>query len=211
MGQAGRPQPVLPEHVTLAPPTEHLALVDPEILDQDLAVTGAPVHRLDLADLGPPVGGEIDDEGGVGRLWEVGVVLGPGDEDREVGPVGVGNEPLVTVEHPLLAVLVPLGLDQRRVGTGHLRLGHREARPHPSLTQWLEVLLLLLVGGPVEQRVHVALVRGLTVEDPRAVVGLGRLGLHHRQFHMAEAHPAPFLGHVGEPEVPPRWPACACR
>ena len=37
------------------------------------------------------------------------------------------------VDHPLVAVAVGLGLDQRRVGTGDLRLGHREARPGGAL------------------------------------------------------------------------------
>ena len=55
-------------------------------------------------------------------------------------------------------------LDQRRVGAGHLGLGHREARAGRALAQRPEVLLLLLVGAPVQQRVHVALVGRLGVE-----------------------------------------------
>ena len=47
---------------------------------------------------------------------------------------------------------------------------------------------------------HVALVRSLAVQDPRPVVRLGRLGLHHRQLDVAEPHTAPLLGHVRQPE-----------
>ncbi len=159
------------------------------------------VHRLDLAHLGPALGGEVDDERRVGRLRQVGIVLGAGDEDGEVGPVGVGDEPLVPVDDPLVAVLVGVGLDQRRVGAGDLGLGHREARPRRALAQRPEVLLLLLVGAPVQQRVHVALVGRLAVEHPRAVGRLGRLGLHHRQLDVAEAHAAPLRRHVRQPEA----------
>ena len=174
--------------------------MDPEIVDHDLGVPGRSVHRLDLADLVPAVGGQVDEERGVRRLRHLGIVLGAGDEDREVRPVGVGDEPLVPVEHPLLAVLVALGLDQRRIGPGHLGLGHREARPRRARAQRAEVLLLLLVRAPVEERVHVALVGRLAVEHPRAVVRLRRLGLHHRQLDVAEPHAAPLRRHVREPQ-----------
>ena len=63
-----------------------------------------------------------------------------------------------------------------------------------------EVLLLLLVGRPVQQGVHVALVGRLAVEHERAVAGLGRLGLHHGELDVAEAHAAPLLGHVRQPQ-----------
>ncbi len=132
---------------------------------------------------------------------QLGVVLGAGDEDGEAGPAGVGDEPLVAVDDPLVAVLVGAGLDERRVGAGDLGLGHGEADHGRALAQRPEVLLLLLVGAPVQQRVHVALVGRLAVQHPRAVVGLGRLGLHHRQLDVAEPHAAPLLGHVRQPEA----------
>ena len=201
VGQPGRAEAVLAEQVTLPAPAEHLRLVQAQVLDEDLGVPGAAVHRLDLADLGPPLARQVDDERRVRRLRQVRVVLGAGDEDGEVGPVGVGDEPLVPVEHPLLAVLVALGLDQRRVGAGDLRLGHGEARPRRALAQRPQVLLLLLVGAPVQQRVHVALVGRLAVEHPRPVRRLGRLGLDHRQLHVAEAHAAPLGGHVRQPDA----------
>ena len=72
--------------------------------------------------------------------------------------------------HPLVAVLDGRGVDERRVGAGDLGLGHREARPGHALAERPQVLLLLLVGAPVQQRVHVALVGRLAVEDERPVV-----------------------------------------
>ena len=75
---------VLPEKVPAAERSEHLAVVEAEILDADLTVTRRAVHGLDLANLRPPFGGEIDDEGGVSGLREIGVTLGPAHEDREL-------------------------------------------------------------------------------------------------------------------------------
>ena len=166
----------------------------------DLGVPGGAVHGLDLADLVPALRRQVDEERRVRRLGHVGVVLGAGDEDGEVGPMGVGDEPLVAVEHPLLAVLHAVGADEGGVGAGDLGLGHGEARPGPAVAERAQVALLLLVGAPVQQGVHVALVGGLAVQHPRAQAGAGGLGLHHGQLDVAEAHAAPLGGHVGQPE-----------
>ena len=119
----------------------------------------------------------------------------------KLGPVGVGDEPLVAVDDPLVAVLVGAGLDERRVRARHLGLGHGEAAHGPALAQRAQVALLLLVGAPVQQRVHVALVGRLAVEDPGPQPRLGRLGLDHGQLDVAEPHAAPLLGHVREPDA----------
>ena len=156
----------------------------------------------------PALGRDVDDERGVRRLRELGVVLGARDEDREAAPRrALRDEPLVAVDDPLVAVLVRRASDERRVGAGDLGLGHREAGHRDAVAERPEVLLLLLVGPPVQQRVHVALVGRLAVEDERAVVRLRRLGLHHRELDVAEAHAAPLLRHVRQPQPDLREPA----
>jgi len=174
VGEAGRAEAVLAEQVALAAAAEHLRLVHSKVLDDDLAVTGAAVHR---------------------------VFLRAADEDGKGGPMGVGDEPLVAVDDPLLAVLVRLRLDEGRVAAGHLGLGHGEAGRRPSFAQRPEVLLLLLVGAPMLEGVHVALVGRLGVEHPRSVVALGCFGLDHRVADVAECHAAPLLGHVWHPQA----------
>ena len=72
VSEPGRAETVLAEQVTLTTTAEHLALVDSEIFDHDLAVPGAAVHRLDLADLVPTLGGQIDQERRVGGLGQIG-------------------------------------------------------------------------------------------------------------------------------------------
>ena len=135
VGQAGRPQASLTQEVPLAPPAQHVLRRYPQIGDADLAVVVASRHGLYVADDLPagPVG--LDDEGRVGGLGEVGVVLGAGDEDGELGSPGPGDEPLVAVDHPLVAVLVGASLDERGVGAGDLGLGHGEARPGDPVAQ----------------------------------------------------------------------------
>ena len=57
-----------------------------------------------------------------------GVRVGDGHHDPERGAVGARREPLVAVDHPVVAVADRAGAERRRVGAGHLRLGHREER-----------------------------------------------------------------------------------
>ena len=57
------------------------------------------------------------------------------DEDRELRSLGVGDEPLVTVDHPFVAVLNRRGLDQRRVAAGNLGFGHRETAHRRAFAQ----------------------------------------------------------------------------
>ena len=60
MRQSCWSKPVLTEQVSLAPPTQHLLIVQPQIFDENLAMPGRTVHRLDLAHLGPPVLRDVD-------------------------------------------------------------------------------------------------------------------------------------------------------
>jgi len=54
------------------------------------------------------------------RLRRIGVRIRPGDDDREGGPARAGDEPLVTVQDPVIAVTHGLRLDAGRVGAGDL-------------------------------------------------------------------------------------------
>src|SRR5207248_4113488 len=53
---------------------------------------------------------------------------------------------------------------------------------------------------PVQQGVHVPLVGRLRIDGERAEARLRGFGLHHRELDMSEAHPAPLLGHVRQPQ-----------
>ena len=60
-----------------------------------------------------------------------------------------------------------------------------------------------VVGAPVQQRMHVALVGGHAVEDPGPETRLARLGLDHGQLDVSQPHATPLDGHVGQPEPSP--------
>ena len=119
---------------------------------------------------------------------------------RELGAAGAGDEPLVAVDHPLVAVAVGVGLDQRRVGAGDLRLGHREARAGRALAQRPEVLLLLLVGRPVRS------VCWLPSSGAWALSTNGPMPTLAASADTAaiavgpSAHAAPLLRHVRQPQ-----------
>ncbi len=83
--EACRAETGLTEQMALPAPAEHLVLVHAQVGDPDLAVVVAARQRLDVAYDLPALGRDVDDERRVGGLRQVGVVLGPRDQDREVG------------------------------------------------------------------------------------------------------------------------------
>ena len=145
---------------------------------------------------------------GAGRHQDLRVTLVPlrlrvgadhDDVDLAARVAGAGGEPLLAVQHPLVAVELGIHGDVGGVGGGDARLGHDEGRADLALQQGLQPLLLVLGRAVALQHLHVAGVgRG-------AVEGLGR-----------QPRPAHLLGQVGvfdggqpealvagrEPEVP---------
>ena len=97
-----------------------------------------------------------------------------------------------------------VGLDERRVGAGHLGLGHREARrmavPSHSGRRYFSFCSSV---RPVQQRVHVALVGRLAVEHERAdTYALAASACTIASSTWPEPHAAPLLRHVRQPESP---------
>ena len=186
--------------MALTTATEHVVVRHAQVFDDDLAVAGTTVHRLDLANPVPARRRDVDDECRVGRLRQIGVVLGARQEDGETRPPSIGDEPLVTIDDPLVAVAHRCGTNQRRIASGNFGLRHGEAAHLDAVAQRPQVRLLLLRRRPVEQRVHVALVGRLTVQHERPVRRLGGLRLDHRQLDVTEAHATPLRRHLRQPQ-----------
>ena len=108
------------------------------------------------------VGGDEDHRPAPVRL---GIRVRDREDDGEAGSVGAAREPLVPVDHPVVAVPHGTRLEQRRVGAGDVGLGHREERPH-------------LAGDERAQEALLLLVRAEQVQDLR-VPGIGRLAAEH--------------------------------
>ena len=91
--------------------------------------------------------------------------IGDDHDDAEAGAVGPGGEPLVRVDHPLVAVAHGPAPQERGIASGDLRLGHAEERAGLARDERTQEPLLLL-GCPVQ------------VED-LAVACVGRLAAEH--------------------------------
>ena len=75
-------------------------------------------HRVNVPNDIPSSTWYVNDETRIGRLGQIRGVLSPREEDRERGPTGIRDEPLVPVDHPLVAVLHGGRADECRVAAG---------------------------------------------------------------------------------------------
>ncbi len=114
--------------------------------------------------------------------------------------VGLGGEPLLAVDDPLVAVGLGMGReDQGGVGAA-LRFGHREARHDLVRQQRVEEGLLLLVGAVVREDLGISGVRRLAAENDRAEARHAELLVHQCEFELAVALSAQFGAQVAGPQ-----------
>ena len=142
----------------------------PKNFDEDFAVSRAAVHCFDLTNFVPPDMRQVDDERGVCGLRYIGVLFGSCDQDREVRAVCVGDEPFMAVDHPLIAILVSTGLNQRWIRTGDVWFSHGETRGCSPFAEGFQIFVELFLSAPVQKRVLVAFIWRLTVQHPRSVM-----------------------------------------
>ena len=141
------------------------------------------------------------------RAALVGVDVGVGDahDDQEVGHRAVGREPLVAVDHALVAVAHGAGLDEGGVGAGP-GLGHGEGAAQRPVEQRLRATARADPRGPVssipmasssalpESGALLPKTTGPRRDWPEDLV-------HQPEPHLAEAHPAELGRKVGGPET----------
>ena len=120
-------------------------------------------------------------------------------DEEDVGDAARRGEPLLAVDHPLVAVLHGRGLKERRIRSA-LRLGHRVGGEHLLIEERLEPALLLLLGPVRREHLHVARVRRRRAEE------LGRRGIlakdlvHEAELELTEAGTAELLVEEERPE-----------
>ena len=188
--------------MTFARAAEHITVGHAQVVDTDLAVVVAATHGFYVTFDFPALTRDVDQEGGVPGLRDFGVVLGLRNQDRELRTACSGDEPLVSVDHPVIAVAHRFGLHESRVGARNFGLRHGEARARRPLAQRHQVLLFLFVRRPMKQRVHVAFVGRLRVQSVGAEACLCRFGRNRRHRNMAKSHATDIFGHMREPESP---------
>src|SRR3972149_4553045 len=165
----------------------------------DLAVVARrlPHHRHRPHDLEPRrIGGDDDlahaPVGGALRVRHA-------HDDGEGRAERAAGEPLVPVDHPVVAVPHGGRAERRRVGAGHLRFRHREAGAELAVDQRLQPALLLLQRAELPENLRVAGVRRLRPE------GAGREEAATQNLvdvdvgHEADPHPARLRGQVRRP------------
>ena len=167
------PEPVLGDHEAGAPLAEQARGRHAAVLVADLAVAGAAgmAHHRDRSDQveAGVVGG---DEDHARPRVGVGVGIGDAHDDRHRGAHGARGEPLVAVDHPLVAVELGAGLERGRVGARDLGLGHREAAADLAVQQRLEPFLALLLRAVLGEDLHVAVSGAEQLKAIGATAGL---------------------------------------
>src|SRR3546814_16484355 len=84
------------------------------------------------------------------------VGLAHDEQELAVGMRGVGDEPLATVDHVVVAVATDQRLDVCSDGRRHVRFGHGEGRADLTFEQRREPALTLWGRGGHVQHLHVA-------------------------------------------------------
>ncbi len=120
--------------------------------------------------------------------------------EQDVGDPARRGEPLLAVDHPLVAVLDGMGLEQARVAAA-LRLGHRVRREHVLIQQRLEPALLLLLGAVGGEHLHVAGVGRRGTEHVRSPGIAADDLVEQAELELSEARAAEVLVEEDRPEA----------
>ena len=107
----------------------------------------------------------------------------------------------MTVDDPLVTILVRVSSNERRITARNLWFGHCKARARSSLAERAKIFFFLFRSRPVKQCVLIALVRCLRIEHEWPDRHLGCLSRDCRHCGWTESHPTPFRRHVRQPEL----------
>ena len=194
-------EPGLGDGEPLAPLAEQVVGGDPDVVVANVRVSGdAPVAAVqaDVADdLDARRVGRHDEHRHAPVRLDVGI--GDRQHDQERGEAGVGREPLLAVDHPLVAVALGAGRELRRVRPAG-RLGHRERRHHLLGEQRFEVALLQLRGAVAGEDLGVAGVGRLAAEHDRPRMGPAEDLVEQRQLDLPETLAAEMRAEVARPQ-----------
>ena len=160
----------------------HIGVADiPLIAAPDLA---AGPHAHIAQDLHPGgVGGHQENRGAA--VGVLGVRIGHRIEHQHLGMPGIGREPLLAVDHPVLAVQYRAGLEGQRVRAAG-RFAHRKARADLAVQQRPQIPGLLRLGAVVRDDLGVAAVGGLATEHCGRQAIAAQLLVHQRELQLAE-------------------------
>src|SRR5579885_2007867 len=98
----------------------------------------------------------------------LGLRIGDHHSDGKTGSDGIGGEPLVAVNHVIIAVTDCSGRELSGVRSCSFGFGHRKTSSHLTLKTGLKPAAFLLRCAEFREDLHVASIRGHAVEGARA-------------------------------------------
>merc|ERR1712156_985618 len=127
-------------------PDENVLLGNDDVFEGDAPGVAGPLSHVDLLPAGSHAGGVAVHDEPSERLTSgaLGVWVGSRQHEVVVGHTSVGDPHLLAVDHPLVALLLRLGLHSTHVAAGP-GLGHTISTHQGLLDQSAQVLLLLLM------------------------------------------------------------------
>ena len=202
MRKTSRPEPVLTKTMSIAATTKNLRIMDTQVFNDYFRVSCSAVHGCYFAYVIPALAWQVDDEGCVCATRTLGHIhLCTSNQDCKLCASCTGDKPLVSVENPLVTIFNSVCANQRWVRSSNFWFGHRETRRGNSVYQGLQIFFFLLVGRPVEQRVHVSFVGSLAVKHPWPHTSSCSFSLHHCEGNVTKPHATPLFWHVWQPET----------
>ena len=124
------------------------------------------------------------------------------DQQLAVGVRGVGDEPLASIDHVVVAITADQRLDIGGIGGRHVRFGHGEGRADLSVKQGIQPALALLRRGEHVQQLHVPGIRRIAVEHLRRPVHAPHDLRQRRVLQIAQPHARLILAERRQEQVP---------
>ncbi|CAB5009461.1 unannotated protein [freshwater metagenome] len=204
---AAAAEALLGEHEPVARPADEMVGRQAAVAEHDLGVVARRAelhvgvrHRGDVASdvhARCPRGHDEDRRVAMRTVFGVGL----GEDEDDVCHRAVRHEPLVSIEHPLVAVEGGGGRDARGVGTREEGFGQREGTRDLAPHVRPEPAVLLGIVRPVGEQLHVAAVGCLHAEDGHRKHRPTDLFRHQCQLHLPEAWPTEVLVEERAPQT----------
>ena len=121
-------------------------------------------HRLYVTNNVPTLTRNIHDETRVCCLWQIWIFFSARNKQSELSTSCAGDKPFVTVDHPLIAVFIGEGFNERWITACYFRFGHGKTGTHAAFTQWAKIFLFLFWRAPMQQCVLISLIGCLCIQ-----------------------------------------------
>ena len=200
MGEARRPEPDLGDAQSVADLHQHVLVGHFEPFEGEFAVAAMLLrpHDRDAAQDAPAGLVAVEEERGEPAAR---IVRGAREQNEMVGDARAGDEPLVAVDHPGVALLLRAGADHAGIGAAAGRgLGHGEGGAHLAVDDGSQPFVLLRTVSHQREQIHIAVVGRGAVERERPEDRTIRFLVHRGPADDRQRHPAIGLRRLRRPQ-----------